>query len=209
MLQLESAGLTQKEIASRLGVHARTIRKWKSGETAPAPERYSKLSRAASGARRRLAERIDVENADGEIVRTIPTRRREHKLPRNVPIPRAIRREIRDRERGGWTLSDWINYDVRGWKLADVENFVRALYASSARERPYIQLVFLAPAEDTTISGTAYLTNKRMQRSGSGIRDLGGASEETLMRWVREHLGVSGRRSMYIAVARNRMRGNK
>ena len=211
VLQLQSAGYTQKEIARRAGVHPRTIRKWKSGETKPAPQRVEKLSRQASSARRRLADTIEITR-DEKIVRKQSSRTRGHRLPRDVPIPRAIRQEIKNYRHGKWKkeygyrLSDWINYDVRGWNVSDIVAFVRALYKTSARERPYVQVTFLAPVEDQSISGTPYLANKRMQRSGSGLRDLGGADVETVIRWVRDALDVKGRRPMYVAIARNPQR---
>lgn len=206
IFQLAASGLTQKQIAARLGVHARTIRKWKSGETKPDVSHARKLSNASERARQSAREYVNIEREDGS-TRRVREKKRAVALPRDVPIPRAVRREIRDYRDGKWQpdygykLSDWLNYNVKGYSVADVAAFVRGLSRSAGKSRPYIQLVYLAPVEDTNVSGTPYLANKRYQRSGSMIRDLGGLDEAGIVRWVLDELDAPGRKAMFVAVA--------
>ena len=41
----ERAGLNRTELAAKVGVEARTIRRWEDGENVPHPERMKKLNR--------------------------------------------------------------------------------------------------------------------------------------------------------------------
>lgn len=190
LLQLQARGLSQKKIADRLGVHPRTIRKWKSGETSPSDAHYAKAQRAASKARsenRALARR--------------QTRGRQP-IPRDVPIPSSERRTLRTYRGGKWTggyeLSDWVNYNVRGWSNADVLDFIEALRERGAAMRMKIQLIYLAPVESPTDSGTPYSSTQ--QRSGSAITDVGGRDAAGLRQYFSKLIEGKRRRPLYVAV---------
>jgi transcriptional regulator with XRE-family HTH domain len=182
--------LTQKEIAKKIGVHERTIRKWIAGEKRQAAERASKLQRAASSARatnRALARR--------------ETKGRQP-LPRDVPIPHAMRRDLRVYRAGKWTgeyhESDWVNYDVKRWRVPDVLDFIEALRERGADLRMQIQLIYLAPKVASGDSGTPY--SAELMRIGSPIVDVGGRNAPQLREFFSRRLEGKKRHPLFVAV---------
>lgn len=103
---------TQKELAAKLGVSERTIRRWKTGEATPSVERQKSIRQAASVARRKAT-------------------RRAPQL-QSFPAIQGHRRELiqweykngRAVDSGRRELSDWVNYDVSAMPLQKIYDFI-------------------------------------------------------------------------------------
>lgn len=110
--RLKFVHFTQKELAQKLGVSDRTIRRWKSGEAAPSAV-HEAIIRKAAGAVRRKA------------VRGFPQ-------IENFPAMQGHRRELiqwgyrngKAYDTGKRELSDWVNYDVSAMPLQRIYDFI-------------------------------------------------------------------------------------
>lgn len=190
VLQLASLGLNQKEIGRRVGRSERTIRRWKRGDAVPTPDAARALARASTKARgelRKIAKR--------------ETRGRQP-IPRDVPIPRAERRTLRQYHAGKWTgkyyKSDWVNYNVAGWSIPETLDFIEALRERGEALRMQIQLIFSEPEQTSRDSGVPM--GSGLQRSGSPIVDVGGRDAQQLREFFAKRLEGPRRHPLYVAV---------
>lgn len=197
VLQLSSRGLTQAQIARKVGRSARTVRRWKSGDAEPSDDALRRLERAARAYReenRRAARRVS---------------RGAQPIPRDVPIPKAERRQLK-RYRGGKDTgecyaSDWLNYNVRGYSVGDVIELIESLWDQGAHLRLQVQLIFSTRLDDQ-IYWTESRKAKRRERStgrkraASVIQDLGGIDRSDVAAFVRKWLDGAGRVPLYVGV---------
>ena len=162
---------TQREIADIVGVHSRTIRKWKRGDTVPNAENMIGVS---------AAYRIEVRR-----VRATQARDKA-KHPRAIPpdlLPpvRVERRELvrywmdratgRVEDRGERYESHWSNYDVRGWSFRALFDLFAAVHRAGATA---VQFIMRVPP------GTNVTTSDGLPVS----RALGGGMKRTA-KWTR------------------------
>jgi transcriptional regulator with XRE-family HTH domain len=191
---------TQKQIAKKLRVSDRTIRRWKNEGVEPA----SYLKRIE-----RVQDRLqdEFEREHKRVEKSLRDDRRKHpnapKIERKVKIlPPAARRELKvyeaGRDTGRTKSSDWINYDVAALNIKEIFEIVRAL----RDEGRIVQLIYRIP------KGARYPRDARGRpgkvvskstRSGTPPLDLSNLDDGELMDFLMRYTSPErGPKSLHI-----------
>lgn len=129
---------TQKEVAKKLGVSERTIRRWKNENVQPCRGYEKKLTVAASRERRSLREKAE---------------RQGFKQP-DVPVPLPARRQTRidprDPKKERRIPSDTVIYNVEKARLSDVLALLQSYRKTGSAFRVIYQL---KPGVDSSVPG--------------------------------------------------------
>jgi transposase len=193
---------TQKEIAKRLGVSERTIRRWKNEE--------KRSPRARAAVRPSVTvERLLTRESNRERRRIVS---HDERLARGrQPVPKQLdvtpigeRRALRNYRQGKWDgtyrESAWINYDVSGLKM----NTMLAMLRTYIGEDLSVQFIFRAALDEPGISGRVIKDasgRPAYMRAASAPEYMGDIEDESqLADMLDENFNRPGRRAMYIAV---------
>lgn len=195
---------TQADIAGKLGVSTRTIRRWKNEGVRPAEYRPEILAAEKRLQREFERERKRVAAEAGRDRRAHPNAPRLEKKLR--VLPEGHRRQLKVYERGRDTgrtrSSEWINYDVRAWNVREIFDVVKAL----RDEGRIIQLVYKIP------KGARYPRDARGRpgkvvtkttRTGSPPLDLSNLDDGELMDFLLQYVdaekGPKARSLVYVS----------
>lgn len=193
--RVEMRPVTQKEIAARLGVNDRTIRKWLSGERkTPAAPLDKKINREVARVRRSLEQYTerDVKKTGGSVP---PRSRGRDALP---VLPQGSRRELvtrRGPRKGETYSSDWMNYNIARMDRDDIEGLIR-FYMHQGQA---MQLIYRAPV-DSKDSGRVVKSadgKPLYKRCGSDIETFQFTSPA---RFLADILDRNGVKPLYLAV---------
>lgn len=174
---------TQKQIAEKLGVSVRTVRRWKNENVQPArPETLEAIRKTAETVRRTLAREARKARAPLPKVAVPPKTARIQRL--DPTDPKLVRR----------IDSDTVSYDVRGMSMQDIRAILRWL-----RDRDRIvRVIYKIPKGGTSLGGRDYL--KGGQSSTEWEADFGMFTDDEIDAWMGE-LFAGHRRMLYIMVA--------
>lgn len=179
-IALLSTVYTQREIAARLGVSVRTVRRWKNEGVEPrrAPET---LARETTNVHRQLRRAANKARAP---------------LPR-VPVPPKVRRVQRldpsDPKLVRRIASDTVSYDVRNMSESDVRRVLRYLRDTGR----IVRLIYKIPKGGTSLGGRDY--PKGGQASTDWEADFGDFENDDIDAMM-QNVYANSRRLMYIMV---------
>jgi transcriptional regulator with XRE-family HTH domain len=196
-----SQRFTQAQIARKLRVSERTIRRWKNEGVEPSKTKTASVAKLQSQferERKRVAQSLERDRAKH---RGAP---RLEKRVAVLPIPE--RRAIRQYRGGKWTgkyrESDWLNYDVSRLSFAEVHALVVALRDQGR----VVQLIYRIP------KGGRYPRDERGRpgrvvdkatKVGTPITDLSnlddGDIQDFMLRFVHPEPSAKGNRFLIVA----------
>jgi transcriptional regulator with XRE-family HTH domain len=174
---------TQKQIAEKLGVSTRTVRRWKNENVQPA----------------RVQTEAKLRSLAASVRKTLQAQARKARAPLpNVPVPPKARRVLRldpsDPKLVRRIDSDTVSYDVRGMSMQDIRAILRWL-----RDRDRIvRVIYKIPKGGTSLGGRDYL--KGGQSSTEWEADFGMFTDDEIDAWMGD-LFAGHRRMLYIMVA--------
>lgn len=191
---------TQKEIAKRLNIGERTVRRWKNEGVEPATrERAGRLQRSFEREHKRVRQ---------ELERDIQRHPGAPRIERKVKaLPRGVRRALkvyeRGRETGDYRESEWLNYDVS--KMLPRE--IHAILAALRDDGRIVQLIYKIPKGSRypkdPRTGRPGRVVKKSTRTGSPPLDLSNLDDGELMDFLLQYTdpepGPKSRRIMYVA----------
>jgi transcriptional regulator with XRE-family HTH domain len=206
----ETRPIRSREIAKRLGVSERTVRRWKSGESKPREDNRAKLQRVfrSEAASVRAAQARD------------HAKHRKSVAPEKLPIVlRGTRRMLKERridrktgrmvETGREVESSWVNYSVRGFNLRELHALLIPLWKAGR----VVQLIYEIPrgarypvGKDGKAPG---LTTRKKTRTATEPEALWlMRSEEELLQWLMQYVspepGPKSLRPLFLAVDDNK-----
>lgn len=200
----ETRLLTNAEIARRLGVHKRTVQRWRNDGAQP-----SARSRKAVRRLTREYER-EVKTLRKDATRDRKRHPKAMKARQLPEVVRGTRRKIKERDRKGRATgrmveSSWINYSVAGWSFARVLKLLEAL----RRAGRAVQLIYELPAGARYPVGrngkAPGLKASRKTRSASAITALWTVPDQaSLASWLMQTMpmepGSKSLKMLYVAV---------
>lgn len=220
-LVLAAKRYTQRELAERLGVHPRTLRKWKHGDNVPTAEHARAIGRVAAEESRRIKAAMQRDHA-----------RHPKGLPPAELPPVEVSRQLLKRYRfhadtgrledaGERYESHWANYDVRGWSIKAIHALLARAWKLGAGAVQFILRVppgtFLTVSDGMPVSRGATGGMRRVQkwtRTATPPINLRGAPDEAalldlLLRFIPQVRAPGARapEMLYLAVDDNSIKG--
>jgi transcriptional regulator with XRE-family HTH domain len=142
---------TLSQLAERFNISGSTIRRWQTGAQTPKPATLNRiekrLDKAAESAkiflRKTYHARASKKGVKYRTKVTASTRYKGKNIPKSHVVLKATRRKLKERDTdyratGREYVSDWTNYDVRGWTFDQVGSLIAGLVKVKAYALQYI-----------------------------------------------------------------------
>ncbi len=191
---------TQKEIAKRLGIGERTVRRWKNENVEPSTKaRAKRLQQDFEREHKRTAQELRRDAVKHPGAPRLEKRLRA--LPRGTR--RALKVYAKGRETGAFRESEWLNYDTSKMSVREVH----ALLAALRDDSRVVQLIYRIPKGSRyprdPRTGKPGKVVKKSTRTGSPILDLSNLDDGELMDFLLQYMdaepGPKSRRVVYVA----------
>ena len=216
----ERRPLTMREAAQIVGVHVRTLQRWKNEGVTPRvrtrsdKRRLEKLSKAATSAER---------STKRELERDARKHRGALKITKkDLPVlPQGFRRQLKRYKKDERNIvvptgetydSSIINYNVRGWKFKEIA----ALVLQAWRAKKPFQFVYEVPAGGQLPKSGRHGARKvsKMTRAGTApINPLDFDDESQVINFLNRYIdfeqGLYSRRMLYVSVDDNMPEGRE